>query len=182
MERKYLKYIFVGLSLICVVSSHAQKVFIDENFQKWQKAGHYSNSKDFEYVTGRQEIICADGISRIFLFTDCIVKPNAKAEGSCSKGAVFINKKSKSNGALELPELPSVQNIEFSRDAKASTWPVLEKWNGTNWEKVDEAKSEQSEGCIVSEFTYTSKMPVKLRIRIDGARSNALYSLKVSGF
>lgn len=182
MKREYQKYAFIGLLLMCSMGGYAQKVFIDENFQKWQKAGYYSNSKDFEYVTGKQEIVCADGITRIFSFTDCIIKPNAKASGACSKGAVFINKKSKSNGAFELPELPSVQKIEFTRDAKASSWPVLEAWDGTNWNKVDEAKSEQTEGCIVSEFNYTSKTPVKLRIRIDGARSNTLYSLRVSGF
>lgn len=182
MERKHLKYVFAGLFLMCVTSGYAQKVFIDENFQKWQKAGHYSNSKDFEYITGKQEIICADGVTRTFSFADCIVKPNAKATGACSKGSVLINKKSKSNGALELPELPSVRKIEFSRDAKPSTWPILEMWNGTNWEKVDEAKSDQTEGCIVSEFNYSSKTPVKLRIRVDGTRSNTLYSLKISGF
>ena len=105
--KQLLKKIAVCV-MICTSFALSAQEYINDTFQEW-------NNTPAGYHTGTQTIVCMDGETRTFSYTQCTVA-DMEISRECTDGAVTV--RNSNQGWLVFPKLPNIGKITIAREGK----------------------------------------------------------------
>ena len=178
--KKLKKISMLLIAMVSVCPFSFSQEYINEVFANWNNAG--TGTTDF--VDGSQTILCIDGETRTFTFTQCIV--NHEAPSACTDGSVLV--RNSGRGFVTFPLVPNIGKIMISHQGrdplKNCVFDLEANVNGT-WVRVESHTlsnvSSNANACGTHSFNYTSEVPVQVRLKLLGNSATPLFWIYVEG-
>ncbi len=148
----YQKLFLLFLFSVVSISIFTQIVYLDENMQDWANRNKYGNYTQTVYVGDLETEV---------VLTNCLVSSGAAANDECSSGRIQIREET---GSVELPEIPSISNIQLGLSAGAKDRELaLQYLENSKWKDLFIIEGISTKGKIFA-FNLNFDTPTKLRL------------------